>query len=118
MFPNAPDKDAILCSTRTTTGTMVTVPPGKWYSGTVVLSASIAVAGTATPTISVSGPNGAPANGTVLLRLNLSGLALTTLADSVSTDILVYADTDPIDIVFTAAGSGTSSASLNGYHFG
>lgn len=118
MFPSAPDKGDIVATTRTTAGTLVTVPPGKWYTGNLILSASVAVAGNSTPTVSVSGANGAPANGTVIARLNLVGLALTTVADSVSTEILVYADTDPITIEFTPGANGTSSASVNGYIFG
>lgn len=97
---------------------MVTVPPGKWYTGNVLLSASVTVAGTSAPTVTVNGTGAAPASGTVLARLNVVGLALTTICDSVSTEILVYADTDPITIDFTAGAAGTSSASINGYIFG
>lgn len=118
MFPSAPDKEDILAGTRTTSGTLVTVPPGKWYTGNVILSASVAVAGNSAPTISVNGTNATPVNGTVIAQLNVVGLALTTVSDSVSTEILVYADTDPITIDFTAGATGSSSASINGYIFG
>jgi hypothetical protein len=118
MFPSAPDGADIKGATATATGTLVTVPAGKWFTGNGILSGSVAAAGTCIPTVSVSGTNASPASGTVLARINLAGLALTTVAAAAPFEILVYADTDPVDIVFTAGANGTSSASISGYIFG
>lgn len=114
-----PDPTDIRGATRTTTGTMVTVPAGKYLTADVILSASISVAGTSVPTITVSGTNSFPDSGTVLTRLNLTGLALTTVAGAVHMEILVCAPAEnDITIEFTAGATGTNSASLSGFIFG
>lgn len=118
MFSGAPHAADMMGLTRTTTGTLVTVPPGKWFTGDLVLSASVSVAGNSVPTVTVNGSNAAPASGTVISRINLTGLALTTVNDSVAHEVLVQATDSPVTIDFTAGASGTSSASLHGFIFG
>lgn len=119
MFAGAPSSTEIMCGTRTTTGTVITVPAGSWYTGSVMLSASVSVAGNSSPTVTVNGTNAAPAAGTVVARINLVGLALSTVADSCYIDILVKApDENSVTIDFTAGASGTSSVSINGFIFG
>ena len=113
------DSGDIRSSTRTTTGTMVTVPAGKFLTANVALSAAISVAGTSIPTVTISGADSVPASGSTLVRLNLTGLALTTVSDTIDTEILVGAPAEnDVTIEFTAGASGTNSASLNGYIFG
>lgn len=119
MFAGQPNSSEIKCDTRATTGTVITVPAGKWYTGNVHLSASVAVAGASNPTVTVNGTNSAPAAGTVVARLNLSGLALNSMNDTVETEIIVLApDENDVTIDFTAGANGTSSATINGYIFG
>lgn len=119
MFSGFPNASEIMANTRTTSGTLVTIPAGKWFTGNVHISASVAVAGNSSPTVQVSGTNAAPASGTVLARLNLVGLALTTVADSVDTEIILLAPSEnTITLEFTAGAAGTSSASVNGFIFG
>lgn len=118
MFAGAPSSEEFLCSTRTTTGTLVTVPAGKWYTANVILSATVAVAGASNPTITVNGTGAAPASGTVIARINLAGLALSTISDAIETEILVRAPVgNDITIDFTAGANGTSSATINGFVF-
>ena len=119
MLFGTPDAGDIRCSTRTTSGTMVTVDAGKWYTGTISISANISVAGTSIPVVTVNGTGASPAPGTVVARLNLTGLALTTVSDSMTIDVLVLAPSEnDITIDFTAGASGTSSATINGFVFG
>lgn len=119
MFNGYPGASEIMCNTRTTTGTLVTVPAGKWYTADLQISASISVAGTSTPTVTVNGAGAAPASGTVVGRINLTGLALTTVADSDTVGVIVLAPSgNDVTIDFTAGASGTSSATINGYIFG
>ena len=117
MFSGAPDPDKIISATRTTTGNIAVIPAGHWFTFDVVLSASVSVTGSSAPTVSLSGAGGAPADGTVMLRLNVNGLSLTTVCDSIRTEIVGFADTDDLTLVFTAGASGTSSVSLNGYYY-
>ena len=114
-----PDPADLRGNTRTTTGTMITVPAGRYLTANVLLSGSISVAGTSIPTVSVSGTNSVPASGTVLARMNLTGLALTTVTGTAETEILVYAPPEnDVTIEFTAGATGTNSASINGFIFG
>lgn len=116
MFPGQPSATEILCATRTTTGTMVTIPAGKWFTGDLTISASVSVAGTSTPTVTTSGTNAAPASGTVIGRINLTGLALTTVSDAASFGVIALAPAEnDITIEFTAGANGTSSATLSGF---
>jgi hypothetical protein len=119
MFNGTPNASEILCNTRTTTGTLVTVPAGKWYTGSLSISATVAVAGASNPVVTVNGTNAAPAAGTVVGRLNLAGLALSTISDAVDTEVIVLAPSgNDVTIDFTAGANGTSSATLNGFIFG
>lgn len=119
MQDGSPAQSEILCSTRTTTGTLVTVPAARSYTGDLCISGSISVAGTSIPVVTVNGTGAAPASGTVVGRINLTGLALTTVSDSATVGIIVRApDGNDITIDFTPGASGTSSATLNGFLFG
>ena len=95
------------------------MPGGRWLSADVQLSASIALAGTATPEVTYHVPGGtsgaAPADGSVLARITLTGLALTTVADSNTTEIYVYGGDNGCTLNFTAGASGSSSVTINGF---
>ncbi len=119
MFSGSPDASDIRCSTRTTTGLMVTVPAGRWYTGSLSISATVSAAGASNPVVTVNGTDASPASGTVVGRLNLAGLALSTISDTVDTEIIVLAPSgNDVTIDFTAGANGTSSATLNGFVFG
>lgn len=117
MFSGAPNKNSIIGNTLTATGTLITVPAGHWFTGNGTISATVSVAGTSQPKVTVNGTNAHPAGGTVLTQINVSGLATSTSSDSSGYEILVYADTNDITIDFTAGAAGTSSASIVGYYF-
>jgi hypothetical protein len=119
MFSGGPDQSEIQCATRTTSGTLVTVPAGRSYNGDLCISATVAVAGASNPVVTVNGTNAAPADGTVVGRVNLAGLALTTTSEAVTVGVIVKAPPgNDITIDFTAGANGTSSATLNGFIFG
>lgn len=119
MFAGFPNASEIVSGSRTTTGTLITIPAGKWYTGNLQLTASIAVAGACAPTVSVSGTGAAPSDGSVIGRLDVTGLALTTVADSTETEIIVLAPAEnDVTLEFTAGASGSSSATINGFIFG
>lgn len=119
MFSGLPNSSEIMAATRTTTGTMITIPAGKWYTGNVSMSATVSVAGASNPVVTVNGTNAAPAAGTVVTRLNLAGLALSTISDTIETEIILLAPAEnDITLDFTAGANGTSSATVNGYIFG
>src|SRR5882762_6755464 len=119
MFVGAPSADEIISSTRTTTGTLATVPAGKWYTAEISISASVSVLGASTPTVSINGTNAGPTSGSVVARLNLNGLALTTVNGAMSIPVIVKAPPEnAVTVDFTAGANGTSSATINGIIFG
>lgn len=119
MFAGQPNASEIRSNTVTATGTIVTIPAGKWFTGDLSMSATVAVAGASNPVVTVNGTNAAPASGTVIGRLNLAGLALSTISDTMSTEVIVLAPPEnDVTINFTAGANGVSSATVNGYIFG
>jgi len=105
-------------NTRTTTGTLITIPQGKFFTGNVLLSAQLTAAGTSQPRVSVGGTTSVPATGSVLAQINVGGLLAVAVSDSAETEVLVYAGSSDVTLEFTAGASGTSSASVNGFIFG
>jgi hypothetical protein len=110
------DAEFILSGSRTTTGTILTVPAGMQWNGSVCLTASVAALGTGAPTVTTAGTDVAPAAGTVVHRLSVSGLALTTAGDSATQEVIVRApEGNAVTLEFTAGATGTSTVTANGY---
>lgn len=115
MIVAAPDASKILCGSRTTTGTIVTIPANSTFTANVVISASVSAAATAVPTVTVSGTGGGPADGTVLHRLSITGLALTTVTDSCMTEILMVSGENALTLEFNTGGATSASVSVTGF---
>src|SRR5206468_1001180 len=106
----------IICNTLSASGTLITIPAGRWYTGSLSMSATVAVAGASNPIVTINGTGAAPASGTVIGRVNLAGLALATASGSTTVDVVAKAPVgNPVTIDFTAGANGTSSATLNGF---
>lgn len=119
MFPGSPNASEIICGSRTTTGTLITIPAGKWYTGDLTLTANVAAVGTSAPTVTTAGTNVAPASGSVVARLNVSGLLAATGAQTSNTEILILAPPEnDVTLEFTAGAAGASTATINGFIFG
>jgi len=112
------DPTDIRSSTRTTTGTLITIPAGKFFTGNVLLSAQLTAAGTSQPVVTVAGTSSTPASGSTIARINVGGLLAVAISDTGETEVLVYADSEDVTLEFTAGASGTSSCSVNGFIFG
>lgn len=116
MLETSVDASQIVNGSRTTTGTILTVPAGLQWNGQILLTASVAVAGTSAPTVTTAGTDVAPASGSVVHRLSVTGLALTTVVDSATIDVVVRApEGNSVTLEFTAGASGTSTVVANGY---
>lgn len=113
--PSIPIPADIVYGSRTTTGTMYTVPAGRTWMGAVSLSCSVTIAGSSTPSISVTGTGISPPTGTVLHQIIASGLTLATTANANSLpNIFVYGGTSGAAVVFTQAASGSSTGQISG----
>lgn len=117
-IPNASD---IINYSGTASATgVVTVPGGRWLTADVQLSATVAgVAASSNPVVTYKIPGGtsgaAPANNSVLARVNATSLLATSTATSSMTEILVYGGDNGCTLDFTAGANGTSSVTINGF---
>lgn len=116
MIAYNPSEGDILCSTRTTTGTIITIPAGRVWSGNLVISASVTALATATPRVSTSGTNVEPASGTIIHQLSISGLAALVATDSATTEVVVRAPAgNSVTLEFNTGGATSASVSATGF---
>lgn len=106
MMHMPPDPADIMFASRTTTGTLFTVPAGRIWKGSVSLAASISVAGNATCSVSA---------GAAIHQLPLVGLALVAVssANTVS-DVYISGGASGQAVTFTAGTNGNTAASAAG----
>lgn len=115
MIAYSPNPGHIVQGSRTSTGTILTIPADSVWCGSIQIAASVAVAGTGAPAVTVSGANVEPANGSVLARLSITGLALTTVADSSTIDAIVVTGSTPVTLEFNTGGASSASVVCNGF---
>lgn len=116
MYAYAMSPSEVVCGSRTSTGTILTIPAGRQWCGSIMISASVAVAGAGTPNVTISGTNASPASGSVVHRLSLSGLALTTVAAAATIDLIAFApDENDVTLEFATGGATSASVVCNGF---
>lgn len=117
MIAAMPSTGDIRCSSRTTTGTVITIPAGRTYCADIFIAASISVAGTATPrvTITAGGTGVEPAAATILHQLSMTGLALSTVAQSGMIEIVCRAGDADATLDFNVGGASSASVTINGF---
>lgn len=117
MFPGSPGSDQVVGNSLTASGTLLTVPAGNTLTANILLTATVAVAGTCAPTVTVQGTGAAPAAGTVIARLTVQGVGVTaSAADSAVMEVLVKAPPEnAVTLVFAPGAAGASSATINGW---
>lgn len=118
MFPGSPGSDQVIGNSLTANGTLATVPAGNTLTANILLTAAVAVAGTSAPTVTVQGTNAAPATGTVIARLTVTGVLAAAAADSCEFEVLVKAPAEnAVTLVFAAGAAGSSSATISGWTY-
>lgn len=110
-----PSADILSASATTTTGSMISVPAGRWFTGQIQLSAVQSGAGTASPNVTwtATGTDFAPASGSVVARIQTGGLLGVISSDSNTVECFVYGGDSGGTLNFNA--SGTSSCVINGF---
>lgn len=102
----------IVGASRTTTGTLYTVPAGRTFYGQVSLSCSISVAGSSQPVIAVSA--GGTPTGTIH-QIVAQGLALVAVTNSNTIgNVYVNGGGAGVNITFTQGATGLSSGQICG----
>lgn len=108
-----PASTDLVGASRTTTGTLVTVPANRVFFGSLSLSASISLAGNDQPSISVSGTGALPAG--ILHQIVVTGLALTALASSNTIgNVYIFGGSAGATVTFTAGATGVSTGQIAG----
>ncbi len=119
ILATPPNVDIVNYSGTASATGVVTVPGGRWLTANIQLSCSHTVAGTATPNVTYAVPSGtagaAPTNGSTLARLSVTGLALTTITDSDTTEILVWGGDNGCTLNFNTGGASSASVTINGF---
>lgn len=116
MINYMPSAGDLLNGSRTTNGTIITIPAGRGWSGEILVSATAALAATVTPTVTVSGVGADPDNGSIVHRLSITGLALTTVADSANIGCIVVApEGNAVTLEFNTGGATSASVVVNGF---
>lgn len=113
-FAVMPSPGDIRIATRTTSGTLVTVPAGRVFCYDLNATNTITVAGNATVTVTVNGAAGEPSNGTVILQCICQGLALTASTNTAYITGVIRAGANDLTIDVTV-GAGASSTTIAGY---
>lgn len=118
MFPGSPSQSQIVGASLNANGTLATVPAGMTLTADLSLNASVAVLGAMTVTVTVNGTNAAPASGTIVGRLVVSGLLASASSAAQNMEILVKAPPgNSVTVDVTVAGAGSGNATLNGWWF-
>lgn len=119
ILASPPSVDIVNYSGTTTATGVVFIPGNRWLTADIQLSCSHTIAGTATPRVTYVIPGGtsgaAPASGSVLARLSVTGLALTTITDSNTTSILVYGGDNGCTLDFNTGSASSASVTINGF---
>jgi hypothetical protein len=103
----------IIGASRTTTGTLVTIPTGRTFRGSLSVSCTIAAVGTSSPTIATSGAGVVPTG--TLLQINATGLLASAVANSNTiNDCYIFGGSAGATVTFTVGAAGTSSGQIAG----
>lgn len=116
MMTNMPNSTAILNGSRSTTGTVLTIPANTFFSLNIAITATVALAGSSNPRVTINGSGGSHASGSELLGVNVTGLLSATSSGNNETEVCGFAGENDLTIQFTAGAAGSSACWVNGYY--
>lgn len=105
----------ILNGTRTTNGTIVTIPANSFFNCSIAISASITLAGTATPRVTIAGANAQPIDGSIVHQIAVAGLLAGIGSGGAPIEAVIKTGANPVDLVFNTGGASIASVTVNGY---
>lgn len=105
----------ILCGTRSTNGTILTIPPNSFFNGSCAISGSITLAGSATPRVTVVGNTVEPVAGTIVHQVAFAGLLSGIGSGGTPQELLVKTGAEAATLVFDTGGATIASVTINGY---
>jgi hypothetical protein len=105
----------ILNGTRTTNGTILTIPPNSMFNGSIAISASITLAGSATPRVTVAGTNVQPTAGSIVHQVAVAGLLAGIGSGGTPIDCIVKTGAEAATLEFNTGGASVATVTINGY---
>jgi len=105
----------ILNGTRTTNGTILTIPPRSMFNGTIAISASITLAGSATPRVTVAGNTVEPPAGAIVHQVAVAGLLAGIGSGGTPIDCVIKTGAEAATLEFNTGGASAASVTINGY---
>lgn len=114
--PAMPSSGDYKYSTRTTNGTMVTVPAGRVLVYDLSITNSITVTGSGNTTITFNGTGAEIPDGTVLLQCVCAGIALTSVGTNTAyISGVIKAGANDCTVSFATSGTSSATGTLSGY---
>lgn len=112
-----PTSDVINASATAAATGIVSIPAGRWFSAQVQMCINENLAGTGVISLvhKTTDANAAPANNSVIARLQLTGLALTEFALADTVEVFVYGGDNGSTIDYTVSGTTSNSVVINGF---
>lgn len=112
-----PTADIVNASATAGTVGLVSVPAGKWLTAQVQMCLNENLAGTGSIALvhQTTDANAAPADNSVLARLQLTGIALTEFALADTVEIFVYGGDNGSTIDYSVTGTTSNSVVINGF---
>lgn len=105
----------ILNGTRTTSGTVLAIPPNSMFNGSIAISGSITLAGSATPRVTVAGNTVEPAAGSIIHQVAFAGLLSGIGSTGNSVECVVKTGAEAATLEFNTGGASIASVTINGY---
>lgn len=109
--------DILADSATVTTSSLITIPAGRYYSADISLTVTAPLAGTASASVTFTpvGTGAGPATTKVLARCTGTGLLSATANNNSYTGIFVYGGDSGAHLDYSAASSGASTCTINGF---
>ncbi len=105
----------ILNGTRTSNGTILTIPPNSQFNGTIAISGSITLVGSATPRVTVSGNTVEPVSGSIIHQVAFAGLLSAIGSGGTPIECTIKTGAESANLVFNTGGASAASVTINGY---
>jgi len=105
----------ILNGTRSTNGTILTIPPNSFFNGSCAISGSITLAGSATPRVTVAGNAVEPAAGAIVHQVAFAGLLAGIGSGGTPQELIIKTGAEAATLEFNTGGASIASVTINGY---
>lgn len=105
----------ILNGTRTTSGTILTIPPNSFFNGSCSISGSVTIAGSATPRVTVVGNTVEPAGNSIVHQVAFAGLVASVGSGGTPGELIIKTGSESATLEFNTGGASLATVTINGF---